>query len=140
MASSVVMKAAGFRTLCRALALAAALAAAGLVSGCVAIVAAGAGGGTVAYLRGDLEATLGAGMDRTGRAVNRAVDELRFTRVSENRDALLAITIARNAEDRRIEIRQERLGEHLTRVRIRVGLFGDETVSRALLERIQAGL
>ena len=109
-------------------------------SGCVAIVAAGAGAGTVAYLRGELEATLGGNLERTNQAVGKAVQELQFVRISENRDALLALTVVRNAADQRIEIRQDAVGEKLTRVRIRVGVFGDEKLSRTLLDRIQAAL
>jgi hypothetical protein len=116
------------------------LALAGLGSGCVAIVAAGAGAGTVAYLRGELEATLGGNLERTNQAVGKAVQELKFVRISESKDALLVLTVVRNAADQRIEIRQEVLGEKLTRVRIRVGVFGDERLSRTLLERIQAAL
>ncbi len=116
------------------------LACAGLGSGCVAIVAAGAGAGTVAYLRGELEATLGGNLERTNQAVGKAVQELKFVRISESKDALLALTVVRNAADQRIEIRQDVVGEKLTRVRIRVGVFGDEKLSRTLLDRIQAAL
>ncbi|MEY3608356.1 MAG: hypothetical protein RLZZ447_1144, partial [Verrucomicrobiota bacterium] len=87
------------------------LALAGLGSGCVAIVAAGAGAGTVAYLRGELEATLGGNLERTNQAVGKAVQELKFVRISESKDALLVLTVVRNAADQRIEIRQEVLGE-----------------------------
>lgn len=113
---------------------------AGLGSGCVAIVAAGAGAGTVAYLRGELEATVGGNLEQTNKAVNRAIEELKFVRISENKDALLALTVVRNAADQRIEVRQDVVGEKLTRVRIRVGVFGDERLSRTLLDRIQAKL
>lgn len=116
------------------------LAFAALGSGCVAVVAAGAGAGTVAYLRGELESTLGGNLERTNQAVNRAIEELKFVRISENKDALLALTVVRNAADQRIEIRQDVVGEKLTRVRIRVGVFGDEKLSRTLLDRIQARL
>jgi len=110
---------------------------AGLGSGCVAIVAAGAGAGTVAYLRGELEATVGGSLEQTNKAVNRAIEELKFVRISENKDALLALTVVRNAADQRIEVRQDVVGEKLTRVRIRVGVFGDERLSRTLLDRIR---
>lgn len=113
---------------------------AGLGSGCVAIVAAGAGAGTVAYLRGELEATVSGNLDQTNKAVNRAIEELKFVRISESKDALLALTVVRNAADQRIEVRQDGVGEKLTRVRIRVGVFGDEKLSRTLLDRIQSKL
>lgn len=103
-------------------------------------MAAGAGAGTVAYLRGELEATVGGNLEQTNKAVNRAIEELKFVRISESKDALLALTVVRNAADQRIEVRQDIVGEKLTRVRIRVGVFGDEKLSRTLLDRIQAKL
>jgi hypothetical protein len=111
-----------------------------LVSGCSTTEAVGAGAAAVAYLRGELEATLGGNLERTHQAVSRAIEELKFVRISENKDALLALTVVRNAADQRIEIRLDVVGEKLTRVRIRVGVFGDERLSRTLLDRIQAKL
>ncbi|MBI5690760.1 MAG: DUF3568 family protein [Verrucomicrobia bacterium] len=109
-------------------------------SGCVAVVAAGAGAGTIAYLRGDLETTVSAGLDRAARAAGVALDQLKFARISQNQDALQAILVARNAADKRIEVRLERAGDNLTKVKIRVGVFGDETVSIAILDKIKASL
>ena len=108
-------------------------------AGCLA-VAAGAGAGAVAYVRGDLNTTVEASLDRTHRAVSRAVQQLEFARVSESKDALLSITVARNAADKKIEIRAERMGGTLTKVKIRVGVFGDEALSQAILDKIKANL
>jgi hypothetical protein len=85
-----------------ALVLAAALA---LHSGCLAVAAGAAGAGTVAYVRGELAANLDQNFDQTVRAANRAVEDLRFAKISEKQDALVAVIIARNAEDKKIEIR-----------------------------------
>lgn len=100
----------------------------------------GAGAGTVALLRGELEASLGGNLDQTNGAVNRAIEELKFVRFSETKDALLALTVVRKVADHRLTVRQDVVGEKLTRVRIRVGVFGDEKLSRTLLDRIQAKL
>jgi hypothetical protein len=83
---------------------------------------------------------VGGNLEQTNKAVNRAIEELKFVRISESKDALLALTVVRNAADQRIEVRQDIVGEKLTRVRIRVGVFGDEKLSRTLLDRIQAKL
>lgn len=111
-----------------------------LTSGCVAVVAAGAGAGAVAYLRGDLDATLGVGLDPAVRAANQAIERLRFAKVSESRDAMQAILVARNAADKRIEIKLERASDALTKIKIRVGVFGDEALSLAILEKVKANL
>ena len=74
-------------------------------TGCVAVAAGAGAGAAVACLRGDLDATLGAGLDRSIRVANQAVQQLEFSKVSASKDVLQALLIARNARDRRIEIR-----------------------------------
>jgi hypothetical protein len=127
----------------RGLFLALALAALGtltVTSGCLA-VAAGAGAGTaVAYVRGDLDTTLNANFDRSDWAVNEAIKQLQFAKVSEKRDALQAIVIARNASDKKIELRLDKLADDATKLKIRVGTFGDDTLTQAVLERVKANL
>ena len=111
----------------------------GLSSGCV-VVAAGAGAGAVAYVRGDLATTLAAGLHRTVQASRSAIQQLAFAQVSEKSDALNGVIIARTAEDKKIEIKLERTGDNLTKIKIRVGVFGDEALSMALLDKIKANL
>jgi hypothetical protein len=115
------------------------LAAASLQSGCIA-VAAGAGAGAVAYIRGDLEATLGNPYEAVAKAADRAIGQLEFARISQRKDALSANLTARTAQDKKIEIVITRVGDGLTKVRIRVGVFGDEALSLAILDKIKANL
>ena len=141
------------------LAAACGLALATLNSGCFAVVAAGAGAGAVAYIRGDLESSVDAGFDksvkaaeraiespvdgnfdRAVRASQRAIEQLKFAKVNEKQDALLATLVARNADDKRIEIRVESDGTARTKLRIRVGVIGDEALSLAILEKIKGNL
>ncbi len=112
----------------------------GLTSGCLAVAAGAAGAGTVAYIRGELDASLSYNLDAVDRATNRAAEQLRFPKINEGSDALARVITLRTAEDKKIEVKLTRVTDTLTRVRIRVGLFGDETISRALLEKIQANL
>lgn len=109
-------------------------------SGCLAVAAGAAGAGTVAYIRGELDASLSYNLDAVDRATNRAAEQLRFAKINEGSDALARIITLRTAEDKKIEIKLSRTTDTLTHVRIRVGVFGDETISRALLEKIQANL
>lgn len=115
--------------------------AAGLLStGCVAVVAGAGAGAAVAYVRGDLDATVNASMEKAVKAANAALGDLKFAKVSENKDALQAILVARTAADKRVEIRVEKIGDSVAKVKIRVGVFGDETLSLAILEKLKANL
>jgi hypothetical protein len=109
------------------------------LSGCLA-VAVGAGAGAVAYARGDLEVNLNADYERAVEASRQAIKDLEFAQVSENKDALKAVFIARTALDKKVQIVLSNTGKHLTNIKIRVGLIGDEQLSRAILDKIQAGL
>ena len=125
--------------LAKAASIAAAAAALSLASGCLVVAAGAAGAGTVAYVRGELDATVGSDYERVIDASNRALDQVQFVRTSEKRDAFSAVIIARTAEDKKVEIRLTKEGDRLTKVQIRIGGFGNEKRSRVILERIQAG-
>ena len=116
------------------------LGAVALSSGCVAVVAGAGAGAAVAYVRGDLDATVNAGFEKAVRAANGAVADLKFAKVSERKDALQAVIVARNAADKKIEIRVDQIGERDSKVKIRVGVFGDEALSIAILDKIKANL
>jgi hypothetical protein len=111
-----------------------------LNSGCFAVVAAGAGAGAVAYVRGELESPVDANFDRALRASQRAIEQLQFAKVSEKKDALVATLLARNADDKRIEIRVESQGSDRAKVKIRVGIIGDESLSMTILDKIKSNL
>lgn len=118
-----------------------ALAAAGLLSsGCVVVAAGAAGAGTVAYVRGELQATLDKPLADVNRASLRAIEQLKFAKVSEKEDALTAQIVARTADDTKIEIKIESVSSALVKVRIRVGLVGDDRISHAILDKIKENL
>ena len=124
-----------FRIACAAAALALAS-----LTGCVAVIAGAAGAGTVAYIRGELESTLSAGYDRSVEATNLAVQQLQFARVSERRDALMDTITVRTAGDRKVVIRINKVADFNSKVRIRVGVFGDEALSLTILDKIRSNL
>ena len=112
-----------------------------LMPGCVAVVAGAAGAGSaVAYTTGELDAELPAGLGKTQNATREAVQGLGFALVSEKADALGAVFICRTALDKRVRIELARVGDGITKVEIRVGVFGDETVSLGTLEKIRGNL
>lgn len=109
-------------------------------AGCVAIAAGAGAGGTVAYIRGDLEATLEADVNRATTASEAAIKELGFALVKRAVDTTGGEVIARTAQDKKVSIELERASEKVTNVRIRVGTFGDEERSQLILETIQQEL
>ena len=109
------------------------------LSGCI-VAAAGAGAGAVAYVRGELEANLNIDYSRVVDSARTSIKELEFAKVSENKDALKAVLVARTAMDKKVEITIANSGKKLTNIKIRVGLFGDEQLSMSILDKIKAGL
>lgn len=107
----------------------------------VAVGAAGAAGaGAVAYVRGELDATLAGNVDTVEHATNRALEQLQFAKINEGKSTVDALITARTGADRKITIRLDRSGDTLTRLRIRVDTFGDEALSRTLYDKIRANL
>ena len=111
-----------------------------VTTGCVAVAAAGAAGAGVAWIRGALESNLESNLDRTYRASQNALRQLEFAVVSERKSGVDASLIARTALDKKVEIVLKKVGDNTTHVSIRVGVFGDEDLSIAILDRIKAGL
>jgi hypothetical protein len=112
----------------------------GLVGGCM-VVAVGAGAaGTVAYVRGDLEAVESKKLDAVYEATLKAVDRLELNVTKETKDSLSAVIVARDAQDKKITIKLSATTEDTTKLSIRVGLFGSETKSRLIYQKIHENL
>lgn len=113
-------------------------------TGCVvvAVGAAGvAGAGAVAYVRGDLQASLPNGYESVVRASSKAIDQLQFKKVEDNHDVLKAVLVARTGgDDKKVVITVTRESDENTKVVIRVGFFGDQALSMTILEKIKANL
>jgi hypothetical protein len=109
------------------------------LSGCI-IAAAGAGAGAVAYVRGDLEANLDANPEQVVAAARKAATDLNFAPLSENREPLRVVLTSRTPLDKKVEITVSNSANKLTNMKIRVGVFGDEQVSRSILTKIKARL
>ncbi|KXK25542.1 MAG: hypothetical protein UZ01_03346 [Candidatus Brocadia sinica] len=111
-------------------------------SGCVAalLIGGGAGAGTVAYLKGELKSTEEASIGNVWQAAHKAMKDLGFVVTSEEKNNLSAKLIAHESDDTKIEIDLESVSAKLTTVKIRVGVFGDESLSRLTLERIRKHL
>jgi hypothetical protein len=64
-------------------------------------------------VQGRLDAALDANYEKAEKAVNLAITQMEFAKVSEKKDVLNAILIARTAEDEKIEIKVSRGGAPL---------------------------
>ena len=112
-----------------------------LLSGCKAVTAgANAGAEAVAYIRGELEATLPYDYSKVVDSARAALKDLEFTTVSDKKDALTAELVARTALDKKVRITLASSGKQLTTIRIRVDFFGDEQLSNTILAKVKAGL
>lgn len=114
-----------------------------LVQGCaVAWVGAGlaAGAGTVAYLRGDLEAVESKDIDTVLEATEKAIEELELKVSKKTKDKMSAVIVARDAQDEKITIKLNATADESTKLSIRVGGFGNETKSRLIYQKIREKL
>lgn len=114
-----------------------------LCNGCALLVvggAAAAGAGAVAYTEGQLKDTEAASLDAVHTATLTALRDMQYAVVSDAKDVNNAKIIARTATDTKIEIQLAKQSPSITEIRIRVGTFGDEQLSRQILAKIKAHL
>jgi hypothetical protein len=107
-----------------------------MVQGCV-VAAVGVGAvGTVAYIRGDLEAVESASFDEVYVVTRAVLEELKLNVIKDSKDAISAVIVALDAEDKKITIKLSGTTQRTTEISIRVGLFGDESKSRLIYQKI----
>ena len=109
-------------------------------SGCLVVAAGAAAAGTVAYVRGELQASLANPYRDVITATGKALEKLQFRKISEKGDALKTVIVARTGSDKKIEITVKRVTDSVTKVEIRVGVFGDEALSMTILDNIKQAL
>jgi hypothetical protein len=127
----------GMRCL-RFLLLAGLLLSASLSIGCPAVLVGGAaGGGAVAYVRGELKTTEEVPLNRAWKAAQMAMSDLEFTITDKQKDAFDSRLHASGAGGKAIDLALKKISPTRTEIRIRVGLFGDESLSRQILEGIK---
>lgn len=108
-------------------------------SGCALLLVgagAAAGAGTVAYLQGELKTNQDAPLDKVLKAADATLKEMKLTVLERTEGVERAKLTARVEGDKRVEITLTRLTPKATAISIRVGVFGDEALSRQILEKI----
>jgi len=111
-----------------------------LLQGCV-VAAVGLGAaGTIAYVRGDLQAVESESIDVVYEASLKALEELELLPTRKTKDALGAEIVTYDAQDKKITIRLKSAAEKTTKLSIRIGVFGSETKSRLICQTIRDNL
>ena len=105
-----------------------------------AVIVGGAAAGTVAYLQGDLSAVLEGSVAQSARAVDAAIKKTGVSQISRSVDSLGARYNLRTSQDEAVEITLKKAGNATTEVIIRVGFFGDESLSHQILEEINSAM
>jgi len=111
-----------------------------LLEGCMLAVVGVGAAGTVAYVRGDLESIESENVDVVYDATLKALQELELRPTRKSKDALGAEIVTYDAQDKKITIRLKSAAEGTTKISIRIGVFGSETKSRLIYQKIRENL
>jgi len=112
-------------------------------SGCALFVvgaAAGAGAGTVMWVKGELKTAEAVPYERACRAAEAGLTDLGYAITGREQTGITCCLIARGAGDKKIQVTVEKSSATVSEIRVRVGLFGDEPLSRQILESIKKRL
>lgn len=111
-----------------------------LLPSCVLLVAGAAGAAGAMYVNGDFDARLAATPKRCAEAARRVLEELDIKVTKCESSAIDGRVEGRSALDKEIAITLKRDSETETKITIRVGTWGDESVSRQIYDKIKARL
>lgn len=109
-------------------------------SGCLLVAAAAGTGATVAYVRGDLETTVEASPPEVVRATELAMKELDIAVITNGSTELDGKVVGRTARDVKLTVVAKGQSDKLTKVSVRAGVFGDDSMQDRLLEKIRENL
>ena len=111
-----------------------------LMSGCVAVAVGAAGGAaTYAVVTGTLSKVVDADVIQVYDATTAAMKKLEFPIQESTKDGVYAKVLAQNAQGDSVRVVVETTKQG-TQIKIRVGNFGNEAVSRKILSEIEKGL
>jgi len=114
-----------------------------LTNGCfLFVVGAAAGGGAAGYawVNGEVKITEGYSLTQTWDASLAAMQDLQFPVTDKSKDALSGYLTAQTADDKTVKINLKYISNTSTEIHIRVGTFGDESLSRIILNKINSHL
>jgi hypothetical protein len=106
----------------------------------VAAVGAAAGYSAHEYLNGEAFGVAGAGVDQTYHATLKAIERHGLAIASQNRGVASADFRCTDPEHTQIDISLRRRSADMTAITVKVGIFGDEARSRAIINSIKDSL
>ncbi|MDQ3441273.1 MAG: DUF3568 domain-containing protein [Planctomycetota bacterium] len=109
-------------------------------AGCFLAAAAVGTGAGVAYVRGDTDTVVSALPQEVAAASAAAAEQMNLTVTSNNATRLDARVVARTASDTPVVVAVKAEGPSASRVSIRVGRFGDDSMQSTMLEKIRQNL
>ena len=110
-----------------------------LQSGCVGLLAVGAGAGTVAYIRGDLEVESAKPVDVVMAAIEQTCTELNFN-IDKKETKAFTGTVVADGDFGRVVFKAKARNPEKTELSIRVGPFGDQGASELIYEKLKPKL
>jgi hypothetical protein len=111
-----------------------------LTNGCFLVVGAAAGVAGYAWVDGEIKATEAASLTQTYDASIAAMKDMEFTVTEKSKDALSGNVTAQTANNKTVKIKLKYISNTSTEIRIRVDTFGDESLSRTVLNKINSHL
>lgn len=113
-----------------------------LLTGCAgaALLGAGAaaGAGTYAYMEGEASRAMNGGFEQVWNSTLSATRQMNLQVLNTQRDALGGTIEAKSTADGdNVTIKVEPVDSDTTRVKVRVGVLGDEEESRRILQQIE---
>ena len=106
-------------------------------SGCFLLLGAAAGVGGYAWINGDLEKEYQVNVDKLHSAAVKAMEKLDMAVHEDKSDHLSALIKAKSADGKEVTISVAALTEKSVKVKIRVGVFGDEAKSQLIASKIE---
>lgn len=108
-----------------------------LLHGCAGVIlAGGAAGSTFVYLNGELKTQEEVSLEKLYAAALRMTDKMDFEIQEKSKDGLTGRIYAKGAGDKDIYINMKSLDENNTELRIRIGIIGDEVMSKRIHKEI----
>ena len=107
-------------------------------SGCFALLlGAAAGAGTMAWMNGDLEYNFDASVDKAHNAALRGLKKLALPITQDHKDKHNAKIKSTYSDGKDVNVTIEAITERSSKIKIRVGVFGDQPRSEAILTAIK---
>ena len=108
-------------------------------AGCLVLAAAGAGAGTVAYTRGDLETTSSKSVAEVYTVIEASCKDMDFEIYKKEQKAFSGLIVA-NSDFGKVAFTIKGKSPTKTDLSIRVGTFGDKDASQLILNKIKPQL